>query len=143
MTENNARGEGASGGRAPAPDLVDDALRLVDGLQRKLLAAGVRRGVSAVTAPPVKEDVWSEAIRLETEPERRPLGEVLDIVRTSAPELAGHLGRAGLVVADALGRTWDVVERSLEQTRNDTPGAERGGAAAPSADKQVTGREPV
>ncbi|MFI6579091.1 hypothetical protein ACIBFB_25160 [Nocardiopsis sp. NPDC050513] len=119
MTENNGRGEGTSGGSGSSPDLVDDALRLVDGLQRKLLAAGVRRGVSAVTSPPSKGDVWEEAIRLETRPERPPLSEVLDIVRTSAPQIAGHLGRAGLVMADALGRTWDVVERSLEQTRND------------------------
>ncbi|OLT30139.1 hypothetical protein BJF83_09270 [Nocardiopsis sp. CNR-923] len=125
MTENNGRGERTSGGSGPSPDLVDDALRLVDGLQRKLLAAGVRRGVGAVTAPPSKGDVWEEAIRLETEPERPALSEVLDIVRTSAPQIAGHLGRAGLVMADALGRTWDVVERSLERPRDDTPEAGR------------------
>ncbi|MBB6119315.1 hypothetical protein [Nocardiopsis algeriensis] len=113
MAENDGRTGDGTGG-----DLVEDALRLVDGLQRRLLVAGVKRGVGAVVAPPPpKGDVWEEAIRLETATEPRPaLEEVLDIVRTSAPEIAGHLGRAGLAVAGALGRTWGVLERSLEQS---------------------------
>lgn len=121
MTESTGRNGGAGGGREDSSDLVGDALKLVDSLQRKLLVAGVKRGVSAVTSPPPsKGDVWEEAIRLEAPQERPPLEEVLDIVRRSAPEVAGHLGRAGLAVFGALGRTWDVVERSLEQTRADT-----------------------
>ncbi|CAL9576776.1 hypothetical protein SUDANB121_04978 [Nocardiopsis dassonvillei] len=99
-------------------DIIDEALRLVDGLQRKLLIEGVKRGVGAVTAPPPKGDVWEEAIRLETGPEPRPvLEEVLGIVRDTAPEIAGHLGRAGLGVVGALGRTLGVLERSLERER--------------------------
>ena len=99
-------------------DIIDDALRLVDGLQRKLLIAGVKRGVGTVTAPPPKGDVWEEAIRLETGPEPRPvLEEVLGIVRESAPEIAGHLGRAGLGVVSAFGRTLGALERSLERER--------------------------
>lgn len=114
MTENNG---GRNGSRDDGPDLIDDALRLVDTLQRKLLAAGVRRGVNAVTNPQPKGDVWEEAIRMESEQERAPLEEFVDIVRKSAPEVAGHLGRAGLSLAGALGRTWGVVERGLEQGR--------------------------
>ncbi|MGQ4270198.1 hypothetical protein [Nocardiopsis changdeensis] len=99
-------------------DIIDDALRIVDGLQRRLLIAGVKRGVGAVTSPPPKGDVWEEAIRLETEPEPRPLvEEVLGIVRESAPEIAGHLGRAGLGMVGALGRTLGALERSLERER--------------------------
>ncbi|MFD6952172.1 hypothetical protein A6A08_10110 [Nocardiopsis sp. TSRI0078] len=148
MTENTDRNGGAGEGRNP--DLVDDALKLVDSLQRKLLAAGVRRGVSAVTSPPPsKGDVWEEAIRMESDQRRPALDEVLDIVRTSAPEVAGHLGRAGVALAGALGRTWDVVERSLEQTRADAA-AQRGsagepepgrGGAADGTDRQVTAGE--
>ena len=61
MTENNG---GRNGSRNEDPDPIDDALRLVGTLQRKLLAAGVRRGVSAVTNPPTKGDVWEEAIQM-------------------------------------------------------------------------------
>lgn len=120
MTDNNAgRSERPNNGRSDNPDLIDDALRLVDSLQRKLLVAGVKRGVSAVTNPPPKGDVWEEAIRAETQEERPPLEEFVEIVRKSAPEVAGHLGRAGLSLADAVGRTWGVVERSFEQGREE------------------------
>jgi hypothetical protein len=58
-------------------------------------------------------------------------------VRRSAPEVAGHLGRAGLAAFDALGRTWGVVERSLEQGRADDEGRREAGkdpaAAEPPA----------
>jgi hypothetical protein len=120
MTDNNTgRSERSGGGRPDNPDLVDDALRLVDTLQRRLLVAGVKRGVSAVTNPPAKGDVWEEAIRVETQEQRPPLEEFVEIVRRSAPEVAGHLGRAGLSFADAVGRTWGVVERSFEQGREE------------------------
>lgn len=133
MTENNG---GRNGSRNEDPDPIDDALRLVGTLQRKLLAAGVRRGVSAVTNPPPKGDVWEEAIRMETEQERPPLEELADIVRKSAPEVAGHLGRAGLSLADALGRTWGVVERGLEQGR-----VEADRARAEREERERTDRE--
>ncbi|MFD3688745.1 hypothetical protein ACFWTE_28460 [Nocardiopsis sp. NPDC058631] len=137
MADNTGRNSGSGAERGDTPDLIDDALRLVDTLQRRLLVAGVKRGVGAVTsAPPAKGDVWEEAIRLEGKEERPPLEEVLDIVRRSAPEVAGHLGRAGLAAFDALGRTWGVVERSLEQGRDDsTGGREAGQGAGPSADR--------
>ncbi|MFJ9556452.1 hypothetical protein ACIRPH_21765 [Nocardiopsis sp. NPDC101807] len=144
MAENTGRDGGSGAGRGDAPDLIDDALRLVDTLQRRLLVAGVKRGVGAVTSPPPsKGDVWEEAIRLESEEERPPLEEVLDIVRRSAPEVAGHLGRAGLAAFDAFGRTWGVVERSLEQGRADAAGRREAGrapsAAEPSASSPSSG----
>ncbi|MFB8765105.1 hypothetical protein [Nocardiopsis alba] len=117
MTENNGAARDRS--RSDGPDLIDDALRLVDTLQRRLLVEGVKRGVGAVTSPPPKKDVWEEAIRIETDQRRPPLEEFVDIVRTSAPEVAGHLGRAGLTLADALGRTWGVVERTIEEGREE------------------------
>lgn len=132
MTENNG---GRNDSRNDGPDLIDDALRLVDTLQRKLLAAGVRRGVNAVTNPQPKGDVWEEAIRMESARERPPLEELTDIVRKSAPEVAGHLGRAGLSLADALGRTWGVVERGLEQGR-----AEAGRARAEREERERADR---
>jgi hypothetical protein len=99
-------------------EIIDDALRLVDALQRKLIIAGVRRGVSsAVSAPPRKGDVWEEAIRREQpEPERPPLEQFFGIVRTKGPEVAGHLGRAGLALFGAIGETAGVVERALQRT---------------------------
>ncbi|OOC54706.1 MULTISPECIES: hypothetical protein [Nocardiopsis] len=151
MAENADRNGGSGEGGGVNPDIVDDALKLVDSLQRRLLAAGVRRGVSAVTSPPPsKGDVWEEAIRMESDQQRPALEEVLDIVRTSAPEVAGHLGRAGLAMVGALGRTWDVVERSLEQTRADAadqrrsgedPGPGRDGGTAGGTERRVTARE--
>ncbi|WP_236567729.1 MULTISPECIES: hypothetical protein [unclassified Nocardiopsis] len=138
MAENADRNRGPDSGRAE-PDLIDDALGLVDSLQRRLLSAGVRRGVRAVTSPPPgKGDVWEEAIRLESGRRRDPLEEVLDIVRTSAPEVAGHLGRAGLALAGALGRTWGVVERSLEEGRAQ---ARRDGSEHTSAPRPEGGGE--
>ncbi|MDT0328802.1 hypothetical protein [Nocardiopsis lambiniae] len=129
MAENTGRG---------TDDIIDDALRLVDGLQRKLLIAGVKRGVGAVTSPPAKGDVWEEAVRLE-DPEPRPvLEEVFDIVRTSAPEIAGHLGRAGLGVVDALGRTWGVVERSLERPASEHAPDTRAPWRSEGGERQVT-----
>ncbi|MFL1378556.1 MULTISPECIES: hypothetical protein [unclassified Nocardiopsis] len=127
-------------------DIIDEALRMVDGLQRKLLIAGVKRGVGTVTSPPPsKGDVWEEAIRLETGPEPRPvLEEVLDIVRESAPEIAGHLGRAGLGVVGALGRTLGALERSLERERStsehapDTAAPWRAEERTQGGERQVT-----
>ncbi|GAB2494914.1 hypothetical protein [Nocardiopsis aegyptia] len=140
MTENDGRPQ--ESGRGEAPDLIDDALKLVDSLQRKLVTAGVRRGVSAVTSAPRKGDVWEEAIRLETKPERPAVEELFDIVRTSAPEVAGHLGRAGLALAGALGRTWDVVERSLEQTASDAGRPDGDGSGAGAGPERQEGAKP-
>ncbi|MBB6172541.1 hypothetical protein HNR23_002601 [Nocardiopsis mwathae] len=117
-------------------DIIDDALRLVDALQRKLIIAGVRRGVSSVTAPPpAKDDVWGEAVRLEQpQPEQEPLDRLAGIVRTAAPEVVGHLGKAGAALFGALGETWDVVERSLEKQRMEREHREREGAGPRGAD---------
>ncbi|MCP3013529.1 hypothetical protein NGM33_09295 [Nocardiopsis dassonvillei] len=146
MTENTGRNGGPGAGRGEDPDLIDDALKLVTTLQRRLLTAGVKRGVGAVTSPPPSRgDVWEEAIRLETGDRRPPLEELLDIVRTSGPEVVGHLGRAGLAAVGALGRTWGVVERSLEQTRADDAAGRRpqdrtqgGEGATEGEERQVT-----
>ncbi|GHC91925.1 hypothetical protein GCM10007079_39760 [Nocardiopsis terrae] len=141
MTDNNGAGPGRpSSGRPDGPDLIDDALRLVDSLQRKLLVAGVKRGVSAVTNPPPKDDVWEEAIRMETTQERPPLEEFVEIVRRSAPEVAGHLGRAGMSFADAVGRTWGVVERSFEQGREEAARARADREARERADRERDAR---
>lgn len=141
MTENNGGSNGGgterpNGNRSDNPDLIDDALRLVDSLQRKLLVAGVKRGVGAVTNPPPKGDVWEEAIRTEGREERPPLEEFTEIVRKSAPEVAGHLGRAGLSLADALGRTWGVVERSFEQGREEAARAREERESRERADRE-------
>ncbi|WP_017609724.1 hypothetical protein [Nocardiopsis xinjiangensis] len=123
MTDNNARETGQRGdqgrNRPAEPDPIGSVLGLVDDVQRRLLSAGLKRGVGAAVSGSKEEDVWGEAIRLEA-PEPRPAAEeVFDIVRKAAPEVAGHLGRAGLSLADAVGRTWGVLERSLEQAREE------------------------
>lgn len=144
MTESGDRGTtGGEAGREGPPDLIGDALNLADKLQRKLVTAGVKRGVDVVTSAPAKGDVWEEAIRLEDPQQKPPLEEFADIVRRSAPEVAGHLGRAGLALADAVGSTWSVVERSLEQAREEAkPSAEdvrdRDGRAEGDASQQIT-----
>lgn len=128
-------------------DIIDDALKLVDALQRKLIIAGVRRGVSsAVSSPPQKEDVWEEAIRQEQpEPEQPPLEQLAGIARTAAPEVAGHLGKAGMALFGALGRTWGVIERSLEEQRAES-GSERSdrgtGSGRSGGEGDVGGQRP-
>ncbi|GAA1986121.1 hypothetical protein GCM10009799_09490 [Nocardiopsis rhodophaea] len=121
-------------------DIIDDALRLVDALQRKLIIAGVRRGVSSVTSPPPpKDDVWGEAIRLEQPPEEQePLDRLAGIVRTAAPEVVGHLGKAGAALFGALGETWDVVEKSLEKQRADRECQEQDRPERESAAREIT-----
>lgn len=152
MTDNDARKTGQrddQGQNRPAEaDPIGSVLDLVDDVQRKIFSAGLKRGVDSVASRP-KEDVWGEAIRLEA-PEPRPAAEeVFDIVRKAAPEVAGHLGRAGLSLADAVGRTWGVLERSLEQAREEgrTRGEEGDGARAREAgsgamEKGEEGRDP-
>ncbi|MFC4561530.1 hypothetical protein ACFO4E_06655 [Nocardiopsis mangrovi] len=110
-------------------DMIDDALRLVDALQRKLIIAGVRKGVSAATSPPPRKgDVWEEAIRQEQpEPERPPLEQFFGIVRAKGPEVAGHLGRAGFAFVGAVGETIGVVERALQRSGSGTPPQAGGG----------------
>src|SRR5699024_4731997 len=50
MTESQERGAtDGRGGREVSSDLIDDALKLVGNLQRKLITAGVKRGVGAAT----------------------------------------------------------------------------------------------
>lgn len=138
MTDNDARETGQRGdqgqNRPTEPDPIGSVLGLVDDVQRKIFSSGVKRGVDSVVSRP-KEDVWGEAIRLEA-PEPKPAAEeVFDIVRKAAPEVAGHLGRAGLSLADAVGRTWGVLERSLEQAR------EEGRAARESEEAEARDRE--
>ncbi|WP_460862494.1 hypothetical protein [Nocardiopsis coralliicola] len=134
MAEPNQGGRGTGGERAndPSADLIDDALRLVDDLQRRLVVAGVRRGVKTATAPPARTgDVWEEAIRAEQPEPEPPLDRLAGVVRTAAPEIAGHLGRAGAALFGALGDTWRIVEGELEQQRSrsaESRGAEPGGA---------------
>ncbi|WP_017614354.1 hypothetical protein [Nocardiopsis salina] len=139
MTDNDARDTGQrrdrQEGRAADPDPIGSVLGgLVDDVQRRIFSAGVKRSVdSVVSRPKEQEDVWGEAIRLEA-PQPKPASEeVFEIVRKAAPEVAGHLGRAGLTLADAVGRTWGVLERSLEQAREE-------GRAAREAE-EVRGRD--
>ncbi|MFC7741656.1 hypothetical protein ACFQXA_12790 [Nocardiopsis composta] len=128
MAEPNGRDTGAGARRngedrenAASADIIDDALRLVDALQRKLIVAGVRKGVSAATSPPPRTgDVWEEAIRAEQpQPEEPPLDRFVGVVRTAAPEIAGHLGRAGAALFGALGETWRIVEGEFERQRRE------------------------
>ncbi|MBV2362406.1 hypothetical protein ACFPZ0_15565 [Streptomonospora nanhaiensis] len=114
-------------------DIIDDALRLVDALQRRLIVAGVRRGAAAPSsAPPRKGDVWEEAVREQyPEPEPTPVEQLLGIAREKGPEVVGHLGRAGMALAGALGETFKVVESTLER-RSREAAARRGDTRADS-----------
>ncbi|WP_461000560.1 hypothetical protein [Streptomonospora sediminis] len=104
-------------------DIIDDALNMVDALQRRLISAGVRRGAAAAAAPPRKGDVWEEAIKYEQpQPEPSPVQELFGIARKKGPEVVGHLGRAGIAAVGAFGETLGVVERALER-RTPDPGA--------------------
>lgn len=143
MTDNDARETGQRGdqgqSRPVEPDPIGSVLGLVDDVQRRIFTAGVKRGVDSVVSRPKEEDVWGQAIRLEA-PEPRPAAEeVFDIVRKAAPEVAGHLGRAGLSLADAVGRTWGVLERSLEQAREEGRAAREAEEAGTRADEAGSG----
>ncbi|GAA3975393.1 hypothetical protein [Thermobifida alba] len=95
-------------------EIIDEALRLVDTLQRRLLTAGVRRQVNNLTSPPPRaNDVWAEAIRQETEPEAPVADQLLDIARETLPQVGRHLSAAGALVFGAMSRSLSAVERSL------------------------------
>lgn len=128
MTEPN-RGSGSS------QDIIDDALRMVDALQRRLVTAGVRRGVSGGNASEQgKGDVWQEAVREEPTRPRPPLEELADIARSTAPEVAGHLGRAGMTLFGALGEAWQVIDRS-RRAEQDRPSGRGPESEPPSIDR--------
>lgn len=115
-----------SGGSSGSQDIIDDALRLVDSLQRKLIIAGVRRGVSSVTAaPPSKGDVWEEAVKEDDD--TPALNRLFGIARTAAPEVAGHLFKAGTSAFRAAGQTWGVIEGAWEKNRRERDEREGGG----------------
>ncbi|PSK90569.1 hypothetical protein CLV63_122103 [Murinocardiopsis flavida] len=116
-----------SGGSSGSQDIIDDALRLVDSLQRKLIIAGVRRGVSSVTSPPPsKGDVWEEAVKDDT-PDEPALDRLFGIARTAAPEVAGHLFKAGTTMFRAAGQTWGVIESAWEKNRRERDENDGGG----------------
>ena len=95
-------------------EIIDEALRLVDAVQRRLLTAAIRRQVqNAASPPPRSDDVWAEAIRQETEPEAPLTDQVLDIARETLPEIGRHLSAAGALMFDAMSRSLSAVERSL------------------------------
>ncbi|WP_232306723.1 hypothetical protein [Thermobifida cellulosilytica] len=106
-------------------EIIDEALRLVDTLQRRLLAAGLRRQVNNVTSPRSREeDVWAEAVKPEPEPEVPVADQVLAIARETLPEVGRHLSAAGALVFDAMSRSLSAVERSLRYR----PGGESSGS---------------
>lgn len=106
-----------------ATEILDEALRLVDAVQRKLLTAAVRRHVHNVASPPPHsdDDVWAEAIRQETAPEPPLADQVLDIARETLPEIGRHLSAAGALMFDAMSRSLSAVERSLRSRPEDGP----------------------
>ncbi|MDA2806582.1 hypothetical protein [Nocardiopsis suaedae] len=111
-------GDGREAG--PSADLIDDAIRLVDSLQRKLIIAGVRKGVSTVASPPPRTgDVWEQAIREEQAPPEPALDRLAGVVRTAAPEVAGHLGRAGAALFGAVQESWRIAGDEFERQRRE------------------------
>ncbi|RCV47355.1 hypothetical protein, partial [Marinitenerispora sediminis] len=125
-----ARPDGDSAG---SPDIIDDALRMVGAVQRRLIVAGVRRGVAGATSSSRTPDVWEQAVREEPGREEPALDQLLGIVRTKGPEVAGHLGRAGVALVGALGETAAVIGRSIERAQRERPDREKAGAGAPGS----------
>lgn len=153
----NGRGSAGANGRqadrqgggegGASAELIDDAIRLVDTLQRKLIIAGVRKGVSTVASPPPRTgDVWEQAIREEQAPQEAPLDRLAGVVRTAAPEVAGHLGRAGVTLFGALQESWQIAGEEFARQRREREEREEREAAerrarderAPEAPQEIT-----
>lgn len=117
MTEPNRDRESAG-----SQDIIDDALRLVDALQRKLLAAGVRRGVAAVTSAPPKGDVWEEAVSERpghgASCEYCPICRLMDAMRGSGVDASEYLDRAAASLKTAAEDVWAAYEQSRGQDRS-------------------------
>ncbi len=150
--EDRAERQGAGGeaGRegGASAELIDDAIRLVDTLQRKLIIAGVRKGVSTVASPPPRTgDVWEQAVREEQAPQEAPLDRLAGVVRTAAPEVAGHIGRAGVTLFGALQESWRIAGEEFARQRREREEREGREAAerrarddrAPEAPPEITG----
>ncbi|QVQ55193.1 hypothetical protein J4H86_05455 [Spiractinospora alimapuensis] len=111
MTEPNRDRENGT-----TNDIIDDALRMVESLQRKLLVAGVRRGVSAATAAPSKGDVWEEAV--SDAPDHRssceycPICKAMDAMRASGVDVSGSMDRVATTLRAAADELWATYERS-------------------------------
>ncbi|WP_106248667.1 hypothetical protein [Allonocardiopsis opalescens] len=98
-------------------DLVDGAARFISTVQRRAVSQGIRYTASAAgraTGLRRSEDVWQRAVREPhdgSEPSVRALlDQIAGTVRHRAPEVFGHLGRAGGTVFNALRETVDAVE---------------------------------
>jgi hypothetical protein len=104
---------------AGTQDIIDDALRLVDELQRRLLAAGVRRGVAAATAAPSKGDVWEQAVREDSghrsSCEMCPICRLMDALREQGVDVGGLMDRAGSSLRTAAEELRSAYERTQSE----------------------------
>lgn len=100
-------------------DIGEEAAKLAGAIQQRVMRGVAGAGMSAATRE--RDDVWSRATR-EPDGETSPLDRLVDIGRTAAPRVAGHLFQAGTALFAAVRDVVDAVEETRPPRRDPDPG---------------------
>lgn len=100
-------------------DIGEEAAKLAGAIQQRVMRGVAGAGMAAASRE--RDDVWSRATR-EPEDETSPLDRLVDIGRTAAPRVAGHLFQAGTALFAAVRDVVDAVEETRPVRREPVPG---------------------
>lgn len=131
----------------PIGDVGEEAAKLVGAIQQRVMR-GVAGATTGMAASRDRDDVWSRATRPDGE--TSPLDRLVDIGRTAAPRVAGHLFQAGTALFAAVRDVVDAVEETRPVRREPVPGpdpsrfVDAGGGRAPEprTEEPPTGGDP-
>lgn len=103
-------------------DIGEEAAKLVGAVQQRVMRSmsGVA-GAGMAAGSRERDDVWSRATR-DPDGEISPLDRLVDIGRTAAPRVAGHLFQAGTALFAAVRDVVDAVEETRPVRRAPDPG---------------------
>lgn len=103
----------------PIGDIGEEAAKLVGAVQQRVMRGVAGAGMSAASRD--RDDVWSRATK-EPGSEVSPLDRLVDIGRTAAPRVAGHLFQAGTALFAAARDVIDAYEETRPPRRAPDPG---------------------
>lgn len=103
----------------PIGDIGEEAAKLLGAVQQRVMRGVAGAGMSAASRE--RDDVWSRATK-ERDGETSPLDRLVDIGRTAAPRVAGHLFQAGTALFAAVRDVVDAVEETRPVHREPGPG---------------------
>ena len=103
----------------PIGDIGEEAAKLVGAVQQRVMRGMAGAGMAAASRD--RDDVWSKATK-EPEGQVSPIERLVEISRTAAPRVAGHLFQAGTALFAAARDVVDAVEETRTVRREPDPG---------------------